>query len=130
MKTVSLELSKQLKEAGYGWKVSFLWEVGLDGIENLVKRYPANESDMERIFPAPIADEILDLLPNKIYEKEEDNWFYLTIHKNSDPEDHYEGWEIRYKEANGNLVFLIEQEVLLADAAAKMWLYLKKENLI
>jgi hypothetical protein len=152
MKTVSLELAKQLKKAGYPQEGERFWGEDHEGARlfshNTYKDYSAatysgkkklfyktldNGNDIYEDFivgVSPTADEILEQLPDDIYDKKEDGWFTLTIHKVTDREDHYEGWEVLYKEVNGNLVFCIEKEVSLSDVAAKMWLYLKENNLL
>lgn len=113
MKTVNLDLSKQLKEAGYPQKSFFSWS--WYGNRN----YPdwevipkwGNESE----YAAPLADEILEQLPCATQQE----WFVIS--KNPSKEEWVIDWNTKNEMFKGDT---------LADAAAKMWLYLKKEGLI
>lgn len=122
MKTVNLELSKQLKEAGYNNpNTKFGWVAGC------LMAFP--ETTIWE-YPSPTADEILDLLPN--YISEYPNGFYLTLRKNNE-EERGDKYSCFYAPAQGNVKkynLANEDENSIADAAAKMWLYLKKENLL
>lgn len=115
MKTVSLELSKQLKEAGYPQtRVSFYYVLD-DSVEEKLKPWYVLvfrgqyknlgfQANTKR-YASPTADEILDLLPshirfkrnkeNKIVliknDKEEritDKSIYMTIRKDYDSEEY------------------------------------------
>lgn len=119
---VSLDLAKQLKEAGYKQDSLFLWEIGLDNKPYLVKSYSANEADMSRLFSAPTASEIGERLPIEL------NSGRYTIERC----DGY--WELRfYEDAEQDLEGLYDwhdEEYTEANARAKMWLYLKENNLL
>lgn len=127
MKTTNLELSKQLKEAGYR-QVAYLYHIQysddpqtnrstLATYSNLDFEYqhPDKEHDKRR-FASPTADELLDQLPSILKGK------FLNLYKRVD------GWHISYELPDR--FFHREVETDLADAAAKMWLYLKKQNLL
>lgn len=121
MKTVSLELSKQLKEAGYPQKDSdFTWSGD--------KLFPAVKGvEFTEDTAAPTADEILDQLPSTIEEVEIDGDNYgmceLAIWKEE------KDYSVNYLDED-SYPELQETEDVLADAAAKMWLYLKKQKLV
>lgn len=130
MKTVSLELAKQLKEAGYPQVSTFMWDdngdlrVGIGQVQrpHFKTAYP-NELEIEvnECFASPTADEILDQLPHSINFD-----YYLEIYKKQPY------WMLSYRkyqeqEAIGNIQGPKDN---LADAAAKLWLYLKKEGLL
>lgn len=140
MKTVSLELSKQLKEAGYPQDVlnNHLFYMKLedfDGYYHIARNNTPNNV-LDKIA-SPSADEILDRLPwmvekNKLH-------YYLNIDRMVDEG----GYGIEYKietlveevvlrkEGKEDLFVLHREETkVLADAAAKMWLYLEQHNLL
>lgn len=150
MKTCSLELAKQLKEAGYpqnccegGYYSNYgvdeigesddyyhsgrvskddLWEREDNEIELLdyhhawfLIRAKEQHKDLDiQLFAAPTADEILDRLPKII------SVFKSEMLKN--------GWTVGYE--SESVEYTSETAYALADAAAKMWIYLKKEKLI
>lgn len=153
MKTVSLELSKQLKEAGYPQESEFYWTNCIIGykFEDLacsyallldellvVNREKIPESDFfgsdddeleekELIqYASPTADEVLDQLPARIGTDE--GQVYLEIY----PLTSRKGWLVNYLRKNDRLVFtpFSEESLELADSLANMWLYLKKEGLL
>lgn len=139
MKTVSLELAKQLKEAGYPQEGYFFWWVNVtDKSQNPIlahfqgtqsnEDYLNEHEDKYEFFAAPTADEILDRLPKKITVSEMD--YFLDVYHEEDVLDE---WVVAYNYIRHNLGFKShhrEMEETIADAAAKMWLYLKKEKLI
>lgn len=115
MKTVSLELSRKLKEAGYPQEAEKWWWEDNFGLEKnksrtLQDKKPHNPKNGWVYFASPTADEILEQLPQNTYCKK----FFINANT---------WWECRK-----NKRFF--QEKSLADAAAKMWLYLKKEGLL
>jgi hypothetical protein len=116
MKTVSLELSKQLKEAGYP-QDGYFYHTPL-GLKHSI--------DEEDSFycVAPTADEILDQLPD-------------GYHAYRDRYDDGTKWKVELPESvRGSLVAswvpgdVFERADTIADAAAYMWLYIKREGLI
>lgn len=135
MKTVSLELSKQLKDAGYPQSVSeFNWirvdervELSHKDHEYLLADY---KSSIEKECVSPTADEILDQLPNEIVG-DEGMKFDLDIWKDND----HNSWVISYwwdedtRHKSDTKIQSFEHSTL-AEAVAKMWLYLKKGELI
>jgi hypothetical protein len=119
MKTVSLELAKELKEAGYPQDTYFQWFE--DG--SLVHTESRNPL---RCIAAPIADEILDLLPAYtalpffLYIWKDDKGLYRIVYCSS--ADLVSGG----KQPN----YPVEKQKSLAEAAGLMWLYLKKNELM
>jgi len=123
---VSLEIAKQLKEAGFKKETEFWWVMPNFLDTNKEFRIALKDNAVyqalnfggllkEQIiafYPAPLATEILEELPVGYYATrllDKDDKFYKCI--NSD----------FTKDFNGDN---------LADALAKMWLYLKKEKII
>mgnify|MGYP001002826508 CR=1 FL=1 len=122
MKTVSLEIAKQLHEAEFPQE-SFLcwfefkhgWDLAptatmLTEVRRIRSGYVGKE-----IIQAPTADEILDELPEYVDNR------YMSIWK----EDGV--WFFEYDE---HTEIPIIKGNCLVDACAKMWLYLKKEGLL
>src|SRR5260221_9303906 len=112
MKTVSLELAKQLKEAGYP-QDSYFWY----SQRNYSKQSPIdlrNKKGYADNWSAPTADEILYRLPGNIYTSKEGLGFRVQQGVTGDATSRY-----------AHCI----QNKSLADAAAKIWLYLKKNNL-
>lgn len=125
MKTVSLELSKQLKEAGYPQTDDdafgcYMRDTRLSN-ESL-KFYYFDPDYVDRpeyeLYASPTADEILDQLPSKIDEfvfkvLKGNTGSYCIVYSNNHDVKRHICWYPN-----------------LADACAKMWLYLKKEGLL
>lgn len=126
MKTVSLELSKALKEAGYpqfesdrAWHevddlVRFNSEDGKDKVVDgwILNIHAYNFSISKGRCDSPTADEILEQLPIGFNIGQDKEGAYCLS-----PRAYHAGDIFEYGET-------------LADAAAKCWLYLKKEGLI
>ncbi len=125
MKTVSLGLAKTLKEKGYPQKDSFAyWVKDAQGTEwhSLYnpKFIPALFDEF--ICAAPTADELLDQLPENIT---------LGKYQSGATQDlEYYSW-IDGGELAKKIKTLPEfEEHTAADAIAKMWLYLKENDLL
>lgn len=98
---VSLELAKQLKEAGWKKETEFWWVINANGWRLASSRL---DFVLENI-PTPLSDEILEELPIlDIVRKVEDS--YTIIHIDTD---------------------YITNDKSLPNALAKMWLYLNSE---
>ena len=139
---VSLELSKELEKAGYRqdglwWWVKIPSKNYLLGMADLEQqefcvrvnnRYIWFEKDIEPInnFAAPTCAELGERLPNKIFIRGFN--YYLFIAKICGE------WIIDYKLDNLPLHsvygFITQKAKTEANVRAKMWLYLKKEELI
>lgn len=140
MKTVSLELAKQLKEAGYPQEGYFNYRENGDFYMGNTYLRGSSESINQERFTAPTADEILDRLPQEIVyiEKghtkdykvtcslrinlEDKNFWYQ-----SDYDDCPCGCGDYYVKSIGTKKDIYDS---LADAVGNLWLYLKKEKLI
>lgn len=126
--TVSLELAKALKEKGFPQEAKFYWNRLSDcpdGTEdwNLVdfKMTTAIE-----VYAASTADEILDRLPQIL--QIEGKKYQLFISMGVDRQSFLVyAYELDY---NDNAPFPIRMCHSLGDAAAQMYLYLKKEGLL
>lgn len=129
MKTVSLSLAKQLKEAGYSneWS-TFYWEDLFDGNAQLVtEKEKAHYQDGKEIkyWAAPTADEILDRLPWQI--KDGIDRGRLVVEKSFFDKR----WKVTYVDyGSGGRFAQSNEDENIADSAAKMWLYLKEQNLL
>ena len=116
---VSLELAKELKKNGYKqegvwwWREYNSWILETGGI-----RYEDGWIDKE--VESVIAPTVAELGEALKHPKQE----ILSYHPNSLPLWTGTSW-VLYR--NGKVVFEADTE---ANARAKMWLYLKKENLI
>jgi hypothetical protein len=115
MKTVSLELAKQLKEAGYLQDDTYMKWYEEDGqyfIENdrLADEFFTGHQIL--ICVAPTADEILDRLPERIDENH-----IIEIGPSFGG-----GWSVNYG-------YTFEGSDTLANALAMMWLSLNKNKL-
>lgn len=128
--TVSLEVAKELKKAGWDQDKSIFywdgsvppWEVCLDVDRSW--SYSATEEDDGKCIAAPTAEEILRRLPRSIYD-EGGEYVRICFPSGS----HNEG--IQYKHLGGlALCAALEDDDTLANAAAKMWIYLKQHDLL
>ena len=112
---VSLELAKQLKEAGWGKETKFWWANRLGSISNkpTEQYYLLHELTvgLGEVYPAPLATEILEELPLQIklcryFSKDEYRCVDDDIHRNA------------HTQVDSNP----------CNALAKMWLCLKRRN--
>lgn len=118
---VSLELSKQLKEAGYKQEGEFWWSWLQDAnFNNHIALVTERQEDWygdiaTRIcYVAPLASEIMERLPHSKIA-----WIGKTI-----------DGRYRIDEQDGGHTGAMRVDENLCNALAKMWLYLKKEKLI
>lgn len=118
---VSLEIAKQLKEAGWDKKTTFCWlEIDDEWILDLYANDKYNDV-YTSIIPAPLATEILEELPDKITLNTRTHWLWIGKMK---------GYEMSYTtHDDGDMPIAVDDESL-PDALAKMWLYLKQNNLL
>ncbi len=113
MKTVTLETAKKLKEAGFPQKTYMLWAVYVNERAILIPSYETSpELAVDGIvhYAAPTAEEVLDQLPECLISKTKDGYIIMCSQK----EFERNTWK----------------DESLAEAAAKMRLYLKKEGLL
>jgi hypothetical protein len=121
-RVTSLEISKQLKNAGWNKATEFWWRQLKDPDANKdweLGRY-VNE-DEYKVLPAPLVTEILEGLPVCDIHKK-----YYTKEVNDTPELYYQV-HIRNESVTKGIN---TTDDTLPNALAKMWLYLKKEGLI
>jgi hypothetical protein len=117
---VSLELAKQLKEAGWKKETEFCWALCADmsstnfgtGEFRITTGGLSSETKVEH-YPAPLATELLEELPDMSFDtgRREDKWI-IFFQDNS----------------KLNKVNVVRKDKNLCDALTKMWLYLRKEN--
>lgn len=142
MNTTSLELSKQLKEAGFPQESYFLWnsrrQNGTESIQMLRREQVGvldfeTQSIVDLYFAAPTAEEILEQLPNYVYIVSAgggrhgarvdyvvgENWHTREL------------WSIAMAKGfeRDTVPFEVRDKVV-ANALAKMWLYLKENHLL
>jgi hypothetical protein len=133
--TTSLELSKQLKEAGYPQDSgTFYYWCGGKKLPGGMRHEPFlthttrySESSAHNMIAAPTVGELGEALPQKIEVPFDGNMESVRLQIT-----HYsDGWYVNYVSpfesllAQGGIV-----ESRLEDAMTKMWLYLKKEGLL
>lgn len=119
---VSLELAKQLKEAGYPNNTLWYWAVEMyNGYETDRWSLAPTEHLLEEHVkcPAPLTDEILAQLPHNIK--------IVRLHDATN-QAHKVGWFSVWLSKHPNSP--VEKNKSLPDALAKMWLYLKKDGKI
>jgi hypothetical protein len=131
---ISLEISKQLKEAGWKKETEFEWcNVGSKDADTWILYH---HTEMHKYYPkgelfAPLATEILEELPREIILQEQGKIFELVItHTLSGYYVYY--FCFRYLDdektmRDEGLCPIVPQDTL-PNALAKMWLYLKKEG--
>ncbi len=102
--TTSLEISKELKEAGWKKPTMFWWRLWINVPPDL-----GSKNEFAPVAPAPISDEILEEFPNK------DN---VTIKKCS----------IGYMVFSDKVVGFNDKTP--TNAIAQLWLHYKKEGLL
>lgn len=128
--TTSLELSKQLKEAGLKAESEFYWLIDSPdpktGKERSRLEYCGNDKPLsdewKEIIPAYLTDELLNELPHEVYCVKD----YTTV--TTDP-DSQQVFYYRVNYGLGKKPVYFESKSL-PNALAKMWLYLKQEGLI
>ena len=116
----SLELSKQLKEAGYKQEGEFWWAETSKG--NLLCSRETTDiistDDLESTYDAPLASELMERLPKELQIKKFEDFYQITFPA------------IEMNRIAPNDEDALIQDENLCNALAKMWLYLKKEGLL
>jgi hypothetical protein len=112
--TTSLDISRQLKEAGWKKETEFWWYVSsLGGKPNLVPKSNLSvNKKLVKLYSAPLATEILEELPMGLH----------IIKGISYIDGKFQVFTIDEEQS--------EPDESLPNALAKMWLYLKKEGLL
>ena len=128
----SLEISKQLKEADWKKETEFVW--GLSQIndedknpkwEIFVNEEESFDLGLRSFYPAPLATEILEELPDLIRVKKL-HYIFTLYKRNKYLDIIYQG----IGEDSGSVPNKTITDKSLLNALAKMWIYLKKEGLI
>lgn len=126
---VSLDLAKQLKEAGYPQGTEFYWHRrGKDVSENpayksrvIDQRTLNTMSDQGSYVAAPLATELLEQLPPRIEGED------LEVYKGIGGPDYHYYVQYAARRHNEGVLQCLGAESL-PDALAQMWLWLKKEG--
>ena len=119
---VSLEIARELKGAGWEKETEFWWVITLTSNWHISMGKPDEGwciLNKGNYFAAPLATEILEELPYRIKGQ-----YGLRIYKFTEY-----NCQVCYWDLDGNLKH-DEFDKFLPNALAKMWLYLKKENLL
>jgi hypothetical protein len=131
MKTVSLELARQLKEAGYPQDTYFEW---FDCHGNFsLEKHISDEfhgDDDKNYFAAPVADEIVDVLLREIKKKHTAYWLCIepaNLLEGTPSES--KGFAVGYRN-NMEWMRPFFEELSIADAAAKVYLHLEEKRLL
>ena len=114
---VSLDTAKKLKAAGWDKPTAFYWS-DLTGIGNLLDARYMGGKPFESDMPAPTAEEILRELPQYVKHTR------LFIFPFAKPRC----WAMVYGSAGLGKRFVEYRRDSLAEAAAQMWLWCKKNN--
>lgn len=134
---VSLELAKELKEAGYPQK-TYAWWIDFGSVDHMRKNNNGWRIDIRkpRVYPtisAPTASELLEQLPVLISVNStfQGNWFICSLHENCPAYGKIKHEEIIDDDGNKDWFTLRSTGADSAvNALAKMWLYLKQNNLL
>ena len=124
--TVSLKLAKKMK--ALKWEKETLFGYTFKG--NIIHNWPDKYK-----YPAPIASEILEELPMKIWlkdeqfpKKDDERVYYLGIHKQA------KDWRVEYLWRESGEVAVITGSMIDAPTPANvlcdMWIFLKEEGLL
>lgn len=123
---VSLEIAKKLKDAGWKKETEFWWEHHFKEIDNgqgvteLISKIELNSrSYVGEFYPAPISGEILEELPATITKDGFSAILEIRIHNNTKDVCYYHPH-----------LFFAETDKSLPNALAKMFIYLKSNNLL
>jgi hypothetical protein len=144
---VSLELAKELKEAGYPQESLFYFNFrdvyGEDWEDDAMAENPDYfdepeslsdfKKDDEKSVSAPTASELLEQLPVLISVNStfQGNWFICSLHENCPAYGKIKHEEIIDDDGNKDWFTLRSTGADSAvNALAKMWLYLKQNNLL
>lgn len=114
---VSLELAKQLKEAGYPQESFFWWRYNWSK-----EKYEIQGENRGEDFAAPTSAELGEQLPDSIHAAP--ITYFLDYQKLGDT------WKIDYRDADDDQLLWSIGSDNEADIRAKMWLLLKEKGLI
>lgn len=132
MKKTSYETSKKLAEAGFKAETDFYWVKWNAGEPELVHEKEQTPALIEKVVAWDL-ETILEALPKNIITYPDEKITEQPIEKlrlEMDEIGYYFSDKDDYGRDNCFTYFHREESESLADCAAKMWLKLKKENLI
>ena len=132
MKTTNYEISKQLAEAGFAAATEFYWVKWLEGEPELVHEKEQTPALIEKVGAWDL-ETILEALPKNIITYPDEKITEQPIEKlrlEMDEIGYYFSDKDDYGRDNCFTYLHREESESLADCAAKLWLKLKKENLI
>lgn len=128
--TVSLELARELKEAGFPHdRALFYYWGGEDNGDWRLTERTALWTEDESLVAAPTSEEVLVLLPDVI---DRGHFHIRRYSKNTRGLRAGKGvlhWSLEYHSGSVGITERIE-DTLLVNAAAKMYLYLSTNNLL
>lgn len=129
---VSLDLARQLKELGVREESLFVWVCDVDGKifvdsfkcwEEEIKENGYGNTDLDRVFyPAYTSAELGEMLPDSI-SKDDISYTWIEIGKVDNK------WSVLYRAGCAKADYEEEADTL-ADAMAKMLIYLLQNDLI
>lgn len=131
IKTVSLETSKALKEAGFRQDTSYFWYTGYEPRGPIYFKTDLHLMNIKYIhhsngFASPTSDEILEELPSSIIWNSTEP-YGLRIEKDSDK--YVTVWYYRENHCGESSLDKFGSESL-PEALAQMYLWLSKEGLL
>jgi hypothetical protein len=132
MKKTSYETSKKLAEAGFKAETEFYWVKWNEGEPELVHEKEQTPALIEKVGAWDL-ETILEALPKNIITYPDEKITEQPIEKlrlEMDEIGYYFSDKDDYGRDNCFTYLHREESESLADCAAKMWLKLKKENLI
>ena len=112
--TTSLEISKELKEAGWKKETEFWWVKTIDKGWKIHRKIIIPLFSKKEQLPAPISDEILEELPYSECSS------HLFIEKCKD------SYAVGYHDFHHTF----QGDTFLPNALAKMWIFLQKKGLL
>lgn len=134
---VSLDLAKQLVEAGVEMWTEFEWQVSPDGRSRVVSRVSHHQDDKryrnspdikayqsaEQFYPAPLASEMGELLPYRKVSDSGDVGFVEMAKGSAD-------WRVYWSNQRTGLWIHDEQADTMSNAMAKCLIYLVKNGIV
>lgn len=127
--TVSLELAKQLKEAGFPQETYFYYDKAFYADKYKLRGGRSNHVHPDYVHSAPTAEEILEYFPQNQIEydlgHDEIDVLELRIEKNEQGM-----WFVWFGMGTHYEMLFEAEEESLVEAAGNMFLFLKKEGLL
>jgi hypothetical protein len=133
---VSLELAKKLEKAGYPQESLFYWCENEDtgefflSYKNEIKADHGHDWRQFAWYSAPTASELGEALPREIEYQVDKNEPGFRDYEPRISVDIDNNWLIRYGDFTADKILIAFKDKSEANARAKMWLYLKSNNLL